>query len=58
MCSILSYSLFVCERLYSMRKTIKTLFLHACVVLGLFLEAFDHNKSVLFPQVGISSEVQ
>lgn len=41
-----------------MRKTSKTLFLHAHGVLGLFLEAFDQNESILFPQVGIGSEVR
>lgn len=40
-----------------MRKTSKTLFLHAYGVLGFFLEAFDQNESILFPQLGIGSEV-
>lgn len=58
MCSILSYASFVCERLSGMRESQQGLFLHACGVLALFLEAFDHNESILFPPVGIGSEAQ
>lgn len=41
-----------------MRNTSKSLFLRACGMLGLFLEAFDPNESIYVPQVGIGSEVQ
>lgn len=58
-CALFLATVHLFARNYTAREENKgtTLFLHACGVLGLFLEAFDHNESVSFPPVGIGSEV-